>query len=392
MFELHEPSVPVEARMTESVGIVGLGGTENRRTNHDLLEEMVHEASRRALSDASMNREDIDNITVCATDLEDGRAISSMVTVGPAGGYRKDFLKTTDTGVHALALAAMRIRSGVHDNSLVISWGKQSETDLETIRYLENEPFAHRNTGLGYLSGHAVQAAVYDETVEDAADAADAVVKRGVENAEANPHSVSDPSAATGDDTVMSWPVTRSHLPPETDGATAMVLANEETVEASGNPSVWLNGFGLETASYNAGNRPFGQLNALEGAAEAAYESAGIEDPRTDIDGAEVHAKTAYHELMACEALGLNEEGGAAEAALSGGFARDGMLPVNASGGAYAANPLVATGFQRVAAAVRQLRGDADYLENRPDRVLAHATAGYTDQVHGVSILGRTHA
>jgi acetyl-CoA C-acetyltransferase len=375
--------------MTDTVGIVGLDELENCHTNGSSLEEMVHHVSREALRDASFDREDLDNLTVCATDLEDGRAISSMVTVGPAGGYRKDFLKTTDTGVHALALAAMRIRSGVHDNSLVISWGKQSETDLDTIRYLENEPFSHRNTGLGHVSGHAVQAEAYEETVADARAAADAVVDRGVENAAANPRSVPNPSAATGDDSVVSWPVTREHLPPVTDGAVAMVLSNEATVKASDTPRVTIEGFGLETATYNAGNRQFGRLDALEGAAEVAYESAGIEDPTDSLDAIEVHAKTAFHELMACEALGLRGEGEAAEAALSGTFDRNGELPVNPSGGAYAANPLVATGLQRVAAGVRQLQGDAAYLDDRPDRVLAHATAGYTDQVHGIAVLGR---
>jgi len=364
--------------MTDTVGVVGLAEAENRRTNDNALEEIVHHVSREALRDASLEREDLDNLTVCATDLEDGRAISSMVTVGPAGGYRKDFLKTTDTGVHALALAAMRIRSGLHDNSLVISWGKQSETDLDTIRYLENEPFGHRNTGLGHVSGHAVQA-----------DAADAVVQRGVENASDNPRSVSNPSNALGDDSVVSWPVTREHLPPVTDGATAMVLGGEELADASDNPMVTVEGFGLETATYNAGNRPFGRLDALEGAAEAAYDSAGIDDPSSALDAVEIHSKTAYHELMACEALGLCGHGEAAEAALSGTFDRDGELPVNPSGGPYAANPLVATGLQRVAAGVRQLRGDADYLDERPDRVLAHGTAGYTDQVHGTAVLGR---
>jgi acetyl-CoA C-acetyltransferase len=382
----------MEGRMTDTVGIVGLGEPENRRTNNDSLEELAHHASHEALRDASLDREEIDNITVCATDLEDGRAISSMVTVGPAGGYRKDFLKTTDTGVHALALAAMRIRSGVHDNSLVVSWGKQSETDLNTIRYLENEPFGHRNTGLGHVSGHAVQAAAYEETVDGAADAADAVVMRGVNNAADNPRSVSNPSAAVGDDSVVSWPLTEEHLPPETDGATAMVVGGEAMVDASNDPVVTLEGFGLETATYNAGNRPFGKLDALEGAADAAYNSAGVEDPRTAFDTVEIHAKSAYHELMACEALGLCAEREAAEETLSGSFDRDGELPVNASGGPYAANPLVGAGLQRVTASVRQLRGDADYLEERPDRVLAHATAGYTDQLHGVAVLGRANA
>jgi len=378
---------PSEAAMTATVDIVGLGATDNVRENDDALEEIVHHAARRALRDANLDREDLDSIAVCATDLEDGRAISSMVTVGPAGGYRKDFLKSTDTGIHALALGAMRIRSGVYDNSLVMSWGKQSESDLETIRYLENEPFAHRNTGLGWISGHAVQATAYLGTTEEATAAADAVVERNIANAKANPRSIANPG--TDDDGVASWPVAWRHLPPETDGATALVLERRADDADPDEDTVSIEGFGLETASYNAGNREFGRIEALDGAAAAAYESAGIDDPRSTIDAAEVHSETAYHELMACEALGLADHGGAAAAELDGTFRRDGDIPVNPSGGPFAANPLSGTSLQRVAAAVRQLRGSAEYGASRSNRVLAHGTAGYTDQVHGVTVLGR---
>jgi len=64
-----------------------------------------------------------------------------------------------------------------------------------------------------------------------------------------------------------------------------------------------------------------------------------------------------------------------------------GDVSLNRSGGTLASNPLVGAGLARVAAAARQVRGDWPDLD--PVEVaIAHSTAGFTDQAHGVAVLG----
>lgn len=376
--------------MTGRVGIVGVGETDYAPVDERSLEEVVHAASRAALADAGVDRDAVDDVVVCASDLEDGRAISSMVAAGPAGAYRRDFVKTTDTGVHALGLAAMRLRAGPFETALVASWAKQSETDEGTIRRLEADPFYRRGTGLGHVTGHAVAASAYADRHADAARAADAVVEKDTRNGAAAPvgHRSSVVGAAdAADSPVVAWPLREAHLPAPSDGACALVLATEDAATAAVDAPVWVEGVGWETDAYAAGDRPQGALPALAGAAERAYRDAAV-DPSADVDLFEVHAKSAYHELLACDALAVRE-GPAPEHALAGAFDRDGAVPVNPSGGPFAADPLVATGLARVAAAARQLRGEAgDAQVAGARRAVAHGAAGFTDQAHGVAVLG----
>ena len=373
--------------MNERIGIIGIGELPHRWERSESLEEFVHEASRETLSNAGVEREDIDNTVLCASDLEDGRAISSMVAACPGGSYRKDMIKTTDTGIHALGLAAMRMEAGVFDTTLVMSWAKQSETNEPEIRKLEADPPYRRGTGLGHQTGHAVHATAYQAGQPAAMDAANHVVERNTTSAAESdrglPESATSQSAAA-ESPVVSWPLREEHLPKPSDGAVGMVLVTESACEKLGADPVWLDGVGWETAGYDGSTFELGELEAATGAADSAYEEAGVTDPTT-FDAAEIHSKNAFHELMVADALGLPGNDDAASAELDGAFDAGGSVPVNPSGGPYAGNPLIATGLQRVAAAVR-------HIEDGADRTVAHATAGFTDQVHGVAVLNGRNA
>ena len=373
--------------MDTRIGIIGISEPKYKRENSASLDELVHDAARRALEDAGLDRPAIDNVTVCASDLEDGRAISSMVAACPAGAYRRDFIKTTDTGVHALGLATMRMETGLLDATLVLSWSKQSETEEGPIRRLEADPLYRRGTGLGHLTGHATNAAAYLESAPDAEPAANSVVERNTANAADNESGLREeavPSAAAGDSAYAAYPIREGHLPDPCDGACAMVVCNESTSEDAPTDPVWIEGVGWEVSGYDAATAPLGELSALSGAADSAYQEAGVSDPADALDAAEIHAKSAYHELMAIEALGLTADGGAPAAELEGTFGDDGNVSVNPSGGPYAGNPLIATGLARVAAAADRIRS----ADSPVDRAVAHSTAGITDQSHGVVVLG----
>lgn len=378
--------------MGDSVGIVGVGEYGYAERLEGSLEEVVHRTARAALADAGIDREAVDEVVLCASDQDDGRAISSMVTVGPGGGYDRDFIKTTDTGVHALGLAAMRLAAGHSETALVLSWAKASEADEAAARKVEAEPFTLRGTGLGHRTGHAVTASAYADATDRAAEAADAVSARNTRNRADNElaarHSETT-RAAAANSPVVAWPLREAHLPQPSDGGCGIVLATDDWATRRDADVVRLAGVGWETDSYDVGTREHGRLPALAGAGERAYGDAGIDAPRRALDAAEVHASSAMHELVACEELGLCEPGEAPDRALDGAFDRDGALPVNPSGGPFAANPLVATGLARVAAAARLVRGDAPgYGLDGVDTALAHASAGFTDGVHGVAVLG----
>jgi acetyl-CoA C-acetyltransferase len=373
------------------IGIIGVGEPGYRLRIESTLPELVHNAARAALTDTRLDRGDIENVVACASDLDDGRAISSMMTSAPGGAFDKDFVKTTDTGVHAIDLAMLRMQSGLFSSTLVLSWGKESEADLSSSVHLEGDPFFRRGIGLGRVTGHALQAAAFDSQQDDAATAAAKLAAHDTKMGSQNPRvsgcePIDESDVQTSD--VVAWPLRSGHLPAKCDGATALVLATEEFINDRelANDPVWIEGVGRQTATYNAGNRPFGRLAALETAANRAYETASLTDPAEAVEAAEIHGQSAYHELMAIDALDLTVNG-ATRAVLDGEVGGGEKPTINRSGGAMAANPLLGAGLARVAAATRQVRGDGANGES-VSRAVAHATAGFTDQTHGVAVLG----
>jgi acetyl-CoA acetyltransferase len=112
------------------------------------LEEMVYDTSAQALRAAAIERSELDHITIAACDELDGRSISNMLMVAPAGGYLKDELRVTDSAMVGLHLAAMRIASGRYYLGLLASWNKSSTAPFEDVMRMRCEPFFTRPIGL----------------------------------------------------------------------------------------------------------------------------------------------------------------------------------------------------------------------------------------------------
>jgi acetyl-CoA acetyltransferase len=100
-------------------------------------------------------------------------------------------------------------------------------------------------------------------------------------------------------------------------------------------------------------------MPSLAAAAQQAYQMAGITRPLEELDLAEVHEATSFHELMAYEALGFAEAGQGGKLVDEGATEMGGRLPVNPSGGALSTHLFGATGLVRVAEAALQLRHEA---------------------------------
>ena len=116
---------------------------------------------------------------------------------------------------------------------------------------------------------------------------------------------------------------------------------------------------------------------------------AGITDPKGQVDVAEISSIFACQEPLLAEALGLLEEGKAADVYASGDTAIDGKLPINPSGGPLGAHPICATGLFRLAEAVRQLRGEAEKNQvAKAETAVVHGQDGVCAQQNVVMVLG----
>jgi acetyl-CoA C-acetyltransferase len=127
---------------------------------------------------------------------------------------------------------------------------------------------------------------------------------------------------------------------------------------------------------------------ALQAAARHAYGMAGVGP--ANIEFAELHDCFTIAEIVALEDLGLVERGRGGFVSFEGDTARDGRIPINASGGLKSkGHPVGATGVAQICDVVQQLRGEAG------ERQLQRHSLGLAQNLGGsgatcvVTILGR---
>ena len=100
-------------------------------------------------------------------------------------------------------------------------------------------------------------------------------------------------------------PLRAAQIAPAADGAIVLVLASREAASASGRRPVWIEGLSWSTDHPAIEDRDLGRAGYCEKAAARAYAMAGIEDPASAFDFAEVDDRYAYKQLQHLEALGL---------------------------------------------------------------------------------------
>jgi acetyl-CoA C-acetyltransferase len=142
--------------------------------------------------------------------------------------------------------------------------------------------------------------------------------------------------------------------------------------------------------AFSLGARDLTFARAGQLAAKRAFQMARIRNPLQELDVAEVYEPFGFQELMWYEALGFCPPGQGAALLEKRVTEMGGRLPVNPSGGALAANPMLATGLVRIIEAAAQVAGRAGKMQvkKRVRRALAAATNGVALQNCAVFVLG----
>jgi acetyl-CoA C-acetyltransferase len=177
--------------------------------------------------------------------------------------------------------------------------------------------------------------------------------------------------------------------PKVSDGACALILTTEEKARKITDKPVWVQGIGNCYDLHYLCDRDLADCDALGLAAKRAYTMAGIRDPLSEIDVAEISEEYSYQELLWSEGLGFCGQGDGGKFVDKGFGEMSGKLPINPSGGILAGNPLGVAGAARVVETVTQLRGEAGARQVAGARTgLAHGYTGACGQSHCVLVLG----
>jgi acetyl-CoA C-acetyltransferase len=372
--------------MNRLCAVIGTGQTRHASARLDVsIAGLVREAAERALTDAGLDWPEVDAVVLGkAPDMFEGVMMPELYLAPALGAVGKPLLRVHTAGSvggSTTLVAAHLVRSGRFDRVLAVAFEKQSDSDAMWA-LSSPQPFSPpllAGAG-GYFAPH-VRAYMRRAQAPDHIGILVAVKDR--RHALRNPYAhLHDPEISFEKvrDSIMLWdPIRYLETCPSSDGACAVVLSDEAAAgsRALAAPPAWVLGSAMRSEPTMFAGRD--QVNPRAGreCAAATYAEAGITDPLTQIDVAEVYVPFSWFEPMWLENLGFAPEGGGWKLTEAGVTELGGACPWNPSGGVLSSNPIGASGMLRFAEAAMQVRGQAGEHQVDGARVaLGHAYGG----------------
>ncbi|MEU2510652.1 thiolase domain-containing protein [Streptomyces syringium] len=337
------------------VAIVAFAQSAHRRRTDGLSEvETLMPVLHDALGQTGLTARDIDFTCSGSSDYLAGRAFSFTMALDGVGAWPPIAESHVETdGAWALYEAWVKILTGAADTALVYAYGTSSAGDVRDVLTRQLDPYYLAPLWPDPVALAALQArALIDAGETDERALADIAAR----NRAAGPRATTRGTRAA-DDYIMA-PLRAGDCPPIGDGAAAVVLAAGDTARRIHDRPAWIRGIDHRVEAHALGVRDLTDSPSTRLAATRA----GAFDAA--VDTAELHAPFTSQEIVLRKALRLGDD-----------------VTVNPSGGALAANPVMAAGLIRLGEAAARIHRGAS------DRALAHATAGPCLQQNLVAVL-----
>ncbi|MFJ5774075.1 thiolase domain-containing protein [Streptomyces sp. NPDC093094] len=344
--------------MTREIAVVAFAQSDHRRTTDDLSEvEMLMPVLHEVLERTGLRSADIGFTCSGSCDYLAGRAFSFTLALDGVGAWPPLSESHVETdGAWALYEAWAKLLSGDADTALVYSYGKSSPGSLRDVLTRQLDPYYLAPLWPDSVALAALQAQALIDAGDTDESALAAIGARSRRAAVLNPHAQLRGSVPHGEYVVR--PLRTGDCPPVGDGAAAVVLAAGERARELCDRPAWIRGVDHRVEAHSLGVRDLTDSPSTRLAAEKA---GAFDRP---VDTAELHAPFTAQEVVLRKALRLDDS-----------------VRVNLSGGALAANPMMAAGLIRIGeAAARIHRGESG-------RALAHATSGPCLQQNLVAVL-----
>lgn len=347
--------------------------------------DLLREAAAEALNDAGVDRKDIEAAWIGNYYSTSGVGGASMADA--LGIHQIPITRVENycaSGMDAFRNACFAIAAGAYDLVLVCGVEKLSDnpaTGLPPI--IPMDPARMRPSSPGLFALAATRAFhVWGWSEEDLARVAVKNHKNGARHPKAHFRREISMDEAMQAPSISS-PLRRFDCCPTSDGASAIVLASAAAAKRLHSPHPGVLVSACETVTATAYPQ-FDQASTYLGfpatveAAKRAYRTAGISDPRKEIDFLECHDCFTITELLNMQDLQLCESGTAVDLVKGGLTASDGELPVNPSGGLKSfGHPVGATGCRMIFEVTMQLQGRAlGHQVTSAERGLAHTLGG----------------
>lgn len=344
--------------MTRDVAIVAFAQSDHLRRTDELSEvEMLMPVLHEVLRRTGLQTSDIGFTCSGSADYLAGRAFSFTMALDGVGAWPPISESHVEMdGAWALYEAWVKILTGEADTALVYAYGKSSPGELRDVLTRQLDPYYVAPLWPDSIALAALQAQALIDAGATDEPALAGIAARSRAAASDNPHAQLKGSVPPGDYLVQ--PLRTGDCPPIGDGAAAVILAAGDRARELCDRPAWIRGMDHRIEPHSLGVRDLTDSPSTRLAAERA---GAFDRP---VDTAELHAPFSSQEVVLRAALKLDDR-----------------VRVNPSGGALAANPVMAAGLIRLGeAAVRIHRGESD-------RALAHATSGPCLQQNLVAVL-----
>jgi len=345
------------------VAIISLGQTDHARERNDVNDvEMLMPVLADAMKAANITKDRVDFVCSGSSDYLAGQGFSFVTTLDAFGPWPPISESHVDMdGAWALYEAWVKMQSGHADISLIYAYGRSSPGDIRRVMSRQLDPYYTAPLWADPVSLAALQARAGLEAGSFTEEQMAEVVAASRRNAKANPHAQLSGDAeakALLDEDYFVSPLHKHDCPPITDGAACVIIAAGDVARELSDRPAWIRGFDHRIEPNALGVRDLTTSVSTRQAADKAQAAAG------GVYVAEIHAPFSHQELILRDALGLGDD-----------------VSINPSGGALAANPIMAAGLIRLGeAAARITNGEAD-------RALGHATSGVCLQQNLVCVL-----
>jgi acetyl-CoA acetyltransferase len=340
------------------VAIVAFAQTDHLRRTDELSEvDMLMPVLHQVLDATGLKAGGIGFTCSGSSDYLAGRAFSFTMALDGVGAHPPISESHVEMdGAWALYEAWVKLQTGEADTALVYAYGKSSPGEVRDVLTRQLDPYYVGPLWPDSVALAALQAqALIDAGHTDEAALA-SIAARSRTAATDNPHAQLAGSVPAGDYLVQ--PLRTGDCPPVCDGAAAVILAAGDTARALCARPAWIRGIDHRIEAHSLGVRDLTDSPSTRLAAERA---GAFERP---VDTAELHAPFTSQDVVLRRALGLGAG-----------------VSVNPSGGALAANPVMAAGLIRLGEAAARIHlGESD-------RALAHATSGPCLQQNLVAVL-----
>ncbi len=382
----------------DRVAVIGTGVTKFGERWEKSADDLIADAVLAACKEANVDlQKDVEAGWVGVA--YDSTGTSGNVMTDPVAFYGKPVTRVENyccTGMDSFRNAAYAVAAGIYD--IVIATGVEKLLDTGGSGLKMDMMYPH-NTLIGqsapgiFAPGALRAFKEYGWTKEDLARVAVKNHHNGVKHPKA--HFRKEITLETAVNAPMiCYPLGLFDCCAISDGAAALILTTPEIAKdrvGSGNYAT------VKAVSQAVFTKyPFNDPNytgisvpSTVQAGVSAYEQAGIQNPRKELDFGIVHDCFTFAELLHYQDLGLCGTGESADLIREGVTAIDGDFPINPDGGLKCfGHPIGATGCRMVAELTKQVLGKAEGYQVKDAKAgLAHNLGGPLS-IGMVSIVG----